>query len=75
LKNKVIEIVEKTTGIESVVLLENSSEQLWDSLKHIEIVFLLEETFDIQLDQSDIVSMRSIDAILKVLSHKIGDKI
>lgn len=75
MKNKVIEIVEKTTGIESVVLLENSSEQLWDSLKHIEIVFLLEETFDIQLDQSDIVSMRSIDAILKVLSHKIGDKI
>jgi acyl carrier protein len=69
LKDKIISIVSKAAKLDTAVLSENSSEQLWDSLTHLEIIFLLEETFDIQLDTGDIAYMRSIDAIMEVLER------
>jgi len=74
LKDKVISIVSKAAKLDTVVLLKNSSEQLWDSLTHLEIIFLLEESFNVQFDTDDIVYMRSIDAIMEVLSRILSDK-
>jgi len=74
LKDKVISIVSKAAKLDAAVLSQNSSEQLWDSLTHLEIVFLLEEAFDVQLDTADIAYMRSIDAIMEVLSRILSNK-
>jgi acyl carrier protein len=67
LKDKVIEIVSKAAKLEPSYLMENTSENLWDSLKHLEIIFLLEEAFDIRLETDDIAAMRSIDVIMEIL--------
>jgi acyl carrier protein len=43
----------------------------WNSLKHIELVVRLEETYQLELTQDDIVEMTSVSAIRLVL-HRHG---
>ena len=43
---------------------------VWDSLKHIELIASLEEQFNVQLSFDDIVAMRSVGDIKRVLSSK-----
>ena len=42
----------------------------WDSLKHMELIVSLEETFGLQLTFDDIVAMQSIQEIKRVLSER-----
>jgi acyl carrier protein len=42
----------------------------WDSLKHMELIATLEQQFDLQLSFDEIVSMRSVGDIKRVLSNK-----
>jgi acyl carrier protein len=74
LKDKVIEIVSKAAKLDVSVLMKNPSELLWDSMTHLEIIFLLEEAFDVRLDVSDIAVMRSINAIIDVLQRILNSK-
>ena len=37
----------------------------WDSLKHMELIFAFEDTFGVRLDESELVSLRSIGALVK----------
>ena len=43
---------------------------VWDSLKHMELIAALEQQFDLQLTFDEIVAMRSIGDIKRVLSNK-----
>ena len=43
---------------------------VWDSLKHIELIASLEEQLNVQLSFDDIVAMRSVGDIKRVLSSK-----
>jgi len=74
LKDKIISIVSKAAKIDAAVLSQNSSGQLWDSFTHLEIIFLLEEAYNVQIDVTDIARMRSIDAILEVLQRILDSK-
>jgi acyl carrier protein len=47
---------------------ENTSE--WDSLQAMNLVVALEEAFDIKLSTKEIVSMRSVGLVRKVLRTK-----
>ena len=49
------------------VTLESSMEDIpeWDSLKHIQLIIAIEETFDITIDFSDTLDMTSMQAIKK----------
>lgn len=40
------------------------SEELWDSLKHLEIIVTLEEEFGIKFNQEDIPQLNSMNAII-----------
>ncbi len=40
----------------------------WDSLRHMELVIAIEETFEIELTGDDIVEMTSVASIRSVLS-------
>jgi acyl carrier protein len=42
----------------------------WDSLKHMELIVLMEESFDLQLTFDDIVAMQSVREIKRVLSER-----
>jgi acyl carrier protein len=42
----------------------------WNSLTHIELVVMIEDGFDIQLTEDDIVAMTSVDKIQKVLTAR-----
>lgn len=44
--------------------------EAWDSLKHMELVVSLEEGFGIQLTFDEIVAMRSVGEIKRVLREK-----
>ena len=44
--------------------------ETWDSLKHMELIMLLEETFDIELTFDEIVVMQSVKEIKRVLMRK-----
>ena len=42
----------------------------WDSLKHMELVVTIEQTFDIRLTANEIVSMVNMSEIKRVLKDK-----
>lgn len=42
----------------------------WDSLKHMELVVALEQTFDLQLTFDEIVAMQSVREIKRVLGER-----
>ena len=42
----------------------------WDSLKHMELIVSLEESFGIQLSFEDIVAMQTVGEIKRVLSER-----
>ena len=43
---------------------------VWDSLKHMEVIATLEQQFELQFSFDEIVSMRSVGDIKRVLSNK-----
>jgi len=50
--------------------LSMKSLDVWDSLKHMEVIVSLEEKFDIQLTFDEIVKMQSVREIRSVLRAK-----
>ena len=50
--------------------LSMKSLDVWDSLKHMEVIVSLEEKFDIQLTFDEIVTMQSVREIRRVLREK-----
>jgi acyl carrier protein len=43
----------------------------WNSLTHIELVVAIEETFNIQLQEDEIVAMTNVEAIRNVLAKRV----
>ncbi|MEI6293415.1 MAG: acyl carrier protein [Methanomicrobiales archaeon] len=41
----------------------------WDSLKHLQMVAMFEETFDIEIEMDDIIAMENYGKVKKIL-HK-----
>lgn len=40
------------------------TEELWDSLKHLELIVTLEEEFDVKIPQNEIPELNSMDIII-----------
>lgn len=47
-----------------------SDVEAWDSLKHMELIVALETAFDVQLTFDEIVAMRSVREIKRVLAER-----
>jgi len=45
----------------------------WDSLKHIEIIFALEEVFEVQIPEEKLNSLNSVPQILKCVGEIYGE--
>lgn len=44
----------------------------WDSLKHIEVVFALEDEFAVRFDEAEFASMTSTDVIAGMIDDRLG---
>lgn len=44
----------------------------WNSLKHIEIVFQVEEEFEAQFEQADIAELRDVESIVTAVNRVRG---
>ena len=55
-----------------LVTLETNAADLegWDSLTHLELILELENQFDIQIEDEDVVDLVSVKAILEALESK-----
>jgi acyl carrier protein len=42
----------------------------WDSLAHIEVVFMVEENFGVRFSETEIAAMRSLHDFVKILQDK-----
>jgi acyl carrier protein len=79
-KEETYRVEGKVTGLLAEVLqipaaginddLEMKDLDVWDSLKHMELVVAMEQAFDIQLTFDEIVAMRSVREIKRVLSER-----
>lgn len=66
-------VLSETLGV-SISAEENSlRNQLdnWDSLKHLELILLLEEEFNIRLSAEQVVNMNSLDDIVKRIEEHL----
>ena len=46
----------------------------WDSLRHMKLIITLEEEFDLNFDEEQIVAMTSFGGILKVIQQELQRK-
>lgn len=49
------------------------SNPLWDSLSHMEIIYILEKKFDLVFNGDEIIEITSVSKIKKVISQKMGE--
>ena len=71
------EIVAETFQVEESVInddLKYQQIEAWDSLNHLDLVSQLEETYDIELDMDEVISMESIARIKEILrEHGVSE--
>jgi acyl carrier protein len=62
--------LERQVAREESVL--RDSDPKWDSLKHVQLVLLLEEHFGVQFSEEEMGALRSSDEIVKAIEEKSG---
>ncbi len=74
LDTRLYELLSNLLGLPADEITDESSMKTvraWDSLKHMELIFALEQTFDLpQLSTDEIVEMTSVERIRTVLREK-----
>lgn len=71
MEHKIIEIISKVTKIPvSDLEAQKDERNLWDSLKHMEIVISLEEEFDITFENEDIANAKTVSAVIQIVKNK-----
>lgn len=71
MENRIIEIISKVTKLSVSDLNASPDEKnLWDSLKHMEIVLALEEEFDITFENDDIANAKTVNLMIETVKNK-----
>ena len=72
MREQVISIISNVTGQTADMLLEHENEpRSWDSLKHIEILLLIEEEFDIRFEEEKIGKLNSVKALCEAVERMV----
>ena len=45
------------------------NEELWDSLKHLELIVMIEEEFDVKIPQNDVPDLNSMNLIVSKIKE------
>jgi len=70
MKNKVLQLISQIMDTDIATLNENSSSKSvdnWDSLRHMNLIVAIEEEFEIELSDEQIVEMVSYKKIIQAL--------
>ena len=72
IQSAVAEILSITVGrtIAATEAVTRDSEPSWDSLKHVELIFMLEERFGVQFREDEMPELRSSEDIVHSLEEK-----
>jgi len=74
-KSKLAEIMAPIFGLDESEITENASPEnieKWDSLAHMNLVLALEQEFDVQFTEEQIVETLSFKALVEVLAELIN---
>jgi acyl carrier protein len=68
----VVELLSITVGrpIAPSELVKRDSEPSWDSLKHVELILMLEEQFGVQFSEKEMAALRSSGEIVRAIEEK-----
>ena len=74
LKSMVREILEIALKLDPTEVPDINRQAIasWDSLKHVEIIFLLEDKFHIQFDEDEMATMNSLSKITERVEKQIA---
>lgn len=75
MEEKVKEIMGIVFEVESAdITADASSDQIenWDSLRHMNLIVAIEEEFELELDDDDIIEMMSLPLIITILEEKLS---
>ncbi len=70
---KLYTIVASVLGVEASELGETSNSQntpLWDSLRHIEVIFAVESAYHVRFTMAEITSLKNLGDIRRILASK-----
>lgn len=73
MKEKILKIMEsvfETSGLESKGNVHQNDLENWDSLRHLNLIIELEETFDVSYEPEEIGDMNTLDKIIAVTKAK-----
>lgn len=69
---EIINIISKITKIPGEELIKHkSSDNLWDSINHVELIFELEERYGVEYTHKEIDEMRTVEKIVKITQRKV----
>lgn len=72
MKEKILKLISKVMEVDITSLNENSSSKNvdnWDSLSHMNLIVAIEEEFEIELSDEQIVEMISYKKIIQALEY------
>lgn len=70
---KLYNIIGSVLGVEASELGETSNSQntpLWDSLRHIEVIFAVESAYHVRFTMAEITSLKNLGDIRRILESK-----
>jgi acyl carrier protein len=76
MENRIKKVVANVLGLSIEEINDNTSPEnvdVWDSLKHMNLIVALEDEFDIEFDDDDIIEIMDYKSIVSRLSSKIED--
>lgn len=74
-ETRLFEIIARVLGLPKESLIDSATMkeiETWDSLKHMELIVTLEAEFETQLSYEEIVNMKSIGDIKRIMQGKVG---
>ena len=74
LKEKVFKVVSQVMGVPIGELNDDSSPdtiEVWDSIKHMNLILALEEEFNVEFSEENILEMLSIQLIVEIMKERL----
>lgn len=71
MENKLKKIFKRIFKKKSVENLSSNDDKNWDSLRHLDLIFALEEEFNIKFTNKEITSIKNYKICLMILKKKL----
>lgn len=70
IENKVISVISKVLKEDVDIDTSRKNSNNWDSLKHIEVIFAIEDEFGIEFTEEEMANMNSVSSFIRKLNNE-----